>query len=293
MRKMKQINSGGASSISDKFRGYSEYWNTDKNIILPVRSYISFYICPRKFYYSAIEGKSEKSFNMSIGLIKHRILIKDYYELLEDLIESLNYTRSLNNFMFLWQNKISEICTEQNIPKDIVEKINNSVLKRWVRDRERIEFMLFNKTTINEIKKIILPFAKEYYFSSKDIAVSGRIDIIFQKNNTFTVEEIKTGNSPKNEPWFTDKLQVVFYSIALERIFHKNCNKGTIYYLDANKAYSFKIDDELRKYAKDLRDKCISYYLRRVFPQGKKTLLCNSCCFNSFCKGEHNEYNNR
>jgi len=96
---------------------------------------------------------------------------------------------------------------------------------------------------------------KAKLFKSKKHGVSGRPDIILEKDDEHIPVEIKTGRVPKG-PYFSHIIQIAAYGLVLEEEYGKRPSYGLIKYGPKGDEKEFKIDldDDLMKLLKEKLD---------------------------------------
>jgi len=134
----------------------------------------------------------------------------------------------------------------------------------------------FEKLHIN-YKDIIV----EKYFEDEVLEIDGKVDMAFICDDEIIPVEFKFIDK---KPSLAYKLQLVGYSILLEKYYKLPVTRGFIIYGNNVKFYEIIIDDRLKEKFFDILNKIKDIENREVFPNSSASdLQCSQCEYLNFC----------
>ncbi len=142
-------------------------------------------------------------------------------------------------------------------------------------------------------EKLTPKILSEQYFSSKQLDLSGIIDVVEiyncsdKKENVYLPVELKTGKAPQKGMWDGHRIQLAAYILLLQDA-GKNSEEGCIRYLDINEkrvlAMNSLLKDEIMKIINEVSCILEGYIAPKIVENKNK---CEKCSLKTICYNEH------
>ncbi|MFB6158824.1 MAG: CRISPR-associated protein Cas4, partial [Candidatus Nanohalobium sp.] len=115
-------------------------------------------------------------------------------------------------------------------------------------------------------------WVKEQYFSSEDLGLQGKIDIIDEKKQEAIPVERKRGE----QYYYNDEIQLAAYCMLFEQATGEKISEGTIYLYGTDQRLSILIEEHHREKVKETIEK-----MRNLNPDNPPPIIDNR----NKCKG--------
>ncbi len=137
----------------------------------------------------------------------------------------------------------------------------------------------------NVALEFVLPVFTEASFSSSELGIRGRVDLVYKSQTGYEPWDIKTGKPP-SEMTESYKLQVAAYALLIEANYKCEVKSGGIFLTGLRVSRSFPISQELRE--KVVK---IAVQIRNMLQTGDRPAVerltlshCDNCGFRQICQ---------
>lgn len=244
----------------------------------------SFRKCPLQYKFAhifkiPIRGKSVFSFGKTIHATLHKFVD-----------ESLNFSQTEQKDLFGGLNSKGVLKFEDLLKiydKEWIEDWYDSpLIKKEFYEKGKNVLEMFYEDFIKKNSKILFinnESALEKSFNLKlngDVFI-GTIDRIDDLGGGIEIIDYKTG-SPKTSLSKEEKLQLMIYALAADKVFNLNPVKLTYYYVEDGSSFSFEIDkDDLSKTEEEIKEFIQKIKRSNFKPSGG--WHCQYCDFRDIC----------
>lgn len=116
---------------------------------------------------------------------------------------------------------------------------------------------------------------------SKELALSGVIDLVIESDAEVAVIDFKTGKKYLRDH---HNLQIAAYALLAEEHFGKPCRRGYLFYADSKEWVNILITNELREETRDTLCTMKEMVRRSIFPDPTPDIgKCQRCEYLNFC----------